>query len=444
MKDVVTHYAAKTRRPLSIAAVVVMILAALSACTQGSTGPISFTNSTPITIGASLSNKGDFAADGAAVEKGYRLWQQTVNNNGGLLGRPVKLDILHDDSDPGHVAANYNTLIKKDHVDLVIGPFSTLLTKAAARVAANANYAFVEGSGGGPSVYDLNKTLKSHVIFAVSVPVANNLVTFADYILSLPQSLSSNHPLRPTTAAYATSDDPFTYPQLQKAEGIMVQGGIKTVYSNSGLPGDGQPYSADDPNYVTKFIPGVAEKIVKSHAQVVLLGTQFPDVQAYLSVFKKAHYNPQAIIATAGPDQGQDFVKAVGGVQYAEGMFVPNGWYPQANNFQNAQMVQDYLAQYGGTVNDINADVAEAYSVGQVLEQAVTRIHSIDNAALIKELQTDVFNSVQGPVQFPPDQFGANTQSLAYLFQWQGGNFLPVYPSSVAAQNPEFPKSKDY
>jgi branched-chain amino acid transport system substrate-binding protein len=79
-----------------------------------------------------------------------------------------------------------------------------------------------------------------------------------------------------------------------------------------------------------------------------------------------------------------------------------------------------------------------------VLEQAVTKIHSIDNAALIKELQSDVFNSVQGPVQFPPEQFGANTQSLAYLFQWQGGNFLPVYPSSVAAQNPEFPKSKDY
>src|SRR5258706_10181080 len=352
MKDVVTHYAAKTRRPLSIAAVVVMILAALSACTQGSTGPISFTNSTPITIGASLSNKGDFAADGAAVEKGYRLWERTVNNNGGLLGRPVKLDILHDDSDPGHVAANYNTLINTDHVDLVIGPCSSLLTKAAARVAANANYAFVEGSGGGPSVYDLNKTLKSHVIFAVSVPVANNLVTFADYILSLRQSLSSNHPLRPTTAAYATSDDPFTYPQLQKAEGIMVQGGIKTVYSNSGLPGDGQPYSADDPNYVTKFIPGVAEKIVKSHAQVVLLGTQFPDVQAYLSVFKKAHYNPQAIIATAGPDQGQDFVKAVGGVQYTEGMFVPNGWYPQASNFQNTQLVQDYLAQDGGRANE--------------------------------------------------------------------------------------------
>ena len=444
MKDAVARFMIKTRTSLSMVAVVMMILAGLSACTSGSSGSNNFTNSTPITIGASLSNKSDFAADGAAVEKGYRLWAQTVNNNGGLLGRPVQLVILHDDSDPQHVANNYKTLITKYHVDLVVGPFSTMLTKAAAPVVASANYAFLEGSGGGPSVFDLNKNLKPPVIFDVSVPVANNLVTFADYILSLPKSLSSNT-LRPQTAAYATSDDPFTQPQLQKAEEIMMQGGIKTVYSNSGLlSSDGQPYPADDPKYVTKFIPGVAEKIVKSHAQVVLLGTQFPDVQAYLNIFKKDHYNPQAIIATAGPDQGQDFVKAVGGTKFTEGMFVPNGWYPQANNFENAQMVQDYLAQYGGNANDINADVAEAYSVGQVLEQAVTKIHSIKNSDLINELHNDVFNSVQGPVQFPTSQNGANSQSLTYLFQWQGGNFLPVYPSSVAAQNPEFPKSKNY
>lgn len=443
MKDIVTHYAAKTRRPLSIVAVVAMILAGLSACTQGGTSTANFTNATPITIGASISNKADFAADGAAVLKGYQLWAQTVNNSGGLLGRPVRLVILNDDSTQDKVSSNYKTLINKDHVDLILGPFSTLLTKAAVKVAHQYNYALVEGEGGGPSLFDPKQGFEFKDLFAVSVPAANNLVTFADYILSLPQSLS-NKPFRPTTAAYATSDDPFTQPQLAIAEGMMKQGGIKTVYSNSGLPGDEQPYSADDPKYVTKFIPGVAEQVVKSHAQVVLLGTQFPDVQAYLNVFKKDHYNPEAIIATAGPDQGQDFVKAAGGVKYAEGMFVPNGWYPQANNFQNAQMVQDYLAQYGGTADGINADVAEAYSSGQVLEQAITKIHSIDNTKLIAELHSDVFNTVQGPAEFPSNLNGINSQALAYLFQWQNGNLIPVYPSSSAAQNPEFPKVKNY
>ncbi|HJT56987.1 MAG TPA: ABC transporter substrate-binding protein [Ktedonobacteraceae bacterium] len=438
------HHTSGGKKLLSIIGVVSMILVGLSACSQGNTGTASFTNSTPITIGASISIKGDFAADAAAVLKGYQLWAQIINNSGGLLGRPVRLVILNDDSTQDKVKSNYDTLITKDHVDLLFGPFSTFLTKPAITEAHKYHYAFVEGEGGGPSLFDPTQGFGFDDLFGVTLPAANNLETFADYILSLPQTL------RPTTAAYATSDDPFTQPQLQAAWKLLNGGGVRTVFENIDPDMDGHPddpdlpYSADDPQYVTKFIPGVAAKIVQSRAQVVLLGTQFPDVQAYLNVFKKDHYNPEAIIATAGPDQGQDFVKAVGGTQYAEGMFVPNGWYPQANNFQNAQMVQAYLAQYGGTANDINADVAEAYSSGQVLQQAITRIHSINNTALINELHSDVFNTVQGPAEFPLNLHGVNSQALAYLFQWQNGNFIPVYPSSAAAENPEFPKVKNY
>jgi len=173
---------------------------------------------------------------------------------------------------------------------------------------------------------------------------------------------------------------------------------------------------------------------------VVILGTLLPDIQAYISIFKKEHYNPKALIATAGPDLGQDFIKAVGGVKYTEGVFVPNGWYPEANNFQNAQMVQDYLAQYpGGTADQINADVAEAYSVGQVLEQVVTMTKSLDNAKIISALHSGApFNSVQGTVQFDPQ--GRNTSALSYLFQWQSGTLISVYPSSAAAQYTAYPR----
>ncbi|HZU69125.1 MAG TPA: amino acid ABC transporter substrate-binding protein [Ktedonobacteraceae bacterium] len=431
------HHTSGSKKCFSIIGILAMMLAGLSACSQGSSAP-TFANPTPITIGASISIKGDFAADAAAVLRGYQLWAQTINNSGGLLGRPVKLVILNDDSTQDKVKANYDTLITKDHVDLLFGPFSTFLTKPASTEAHKYHYAFVEGEGGGPSLFDPTQGYGFDDLFCVTLPAANNLETFADYILSLPLTLNGK-PYRPVTAAYATSDDPFTQPQLQLAETMMERGGIKTVYSNAD-----NPYSADDPNYVTKFIPGVAQKIVNSKAQVVLLGTQFPDVIAYLSVFKKDHYNPQAIIATAGPDQGRDFIKGVGGVKYTEGMFVPNGWYPQANTFGNAQMVQAYLAQYGGNENDINADVAEAYSTGQVLEQAITRIHSLDNTKLITELHNDVFNTVQGPAEFPTNLHGMNSEALAYLFQWQNGNFIPVYPSSAAAENPEFPKATNY
>ena len=437
MKDLLERYAAKSRTALTLGALVVMILAGLSACAQGSTATPTFSNRTPITIGTSLSATGDFAQDGQSMEQGYKLWEQTINHAGGLLGRPVKLVILHDNSAPDQVAKNYDTLIHKDHVNLVIGPFSSLLTKAAESVVAKSGYALIEGAGGGLSVFTQGWTN----IFDVSLPVANNLLTFANFILSLPVSM------RPTTVAYATSDDPFTQPQLVVAKQLLERGGVTTVFNNTGdspcsNPPYCQPYLAEHSNYMTHDIPPVAERIVKAQAQVVILGTLLPDLQAYIRVFKHEHYNPEALIATAGPDLGQDFIKAIGGVKYTEGVFVPNGWYPEADHYQNAQMVHNYLAQYGGTADQINADVAEAYSVGQVLAQVVTKTKSIDNTRMINALRSGVFTTVQGAVQF--DQYGRNTLALADLFQWQHGSLRAVYPSFIAAENPEFPKPRTY
>src|SRR5712692_4889790 len=115
MKDVLERYAAKTRTSLSIVAVIVMILAGLSACAQDNTTTTTptFSNQTPIPIGTSLSSSKDFAQNGQSMEQGYRLWAKTINNNGGLLGRPVLLVIIHDNHHAAQFAANYGSLICK-------------------------------------------------------------------------------------------------------------------------------------------------------------------------------------------------------------------------------------------------------------------------------------------------------------------------------------------
>ena len=181
----------------------------------------SSSNQSPITIGASLSLSGDFAADGQAFEKGYQLWAADQNKAGGLMGHPVKLDIVSDASSPAQVVTNYQKLISSDHDQLVFGPFSTLLTVPASKVVNRFGYAFVEGAGGAPAAFGNGL----HNIFDVSLPVVDNLVPYAKWIASLPASE------RPKTAAYATSNDPFTQPQFPLAQKIMQAAGIKTVYN---------------------------------------------------------------------------------------------------------------------------------------------------------------------------------------------------------------------
>jgi len=419
---------------LSIVFSLVMMFAGLSACAQGQNSTPTFSNSTPITIGISLSLTKDFSSDGVLMKQGYELWANMVNNSGGLLGHPVKLIILDDKSDETQVANNYSTLINTDKVNLILGPFSTLLTKDAEKAKGIQNYALVEGAGGGPSVFATTSNGLNgngwNNIFGASVPVEFNLDTFVYNILSLPLSQ------RPTTAAYLSSDDPFTFPQVVRARQLLEQGNIKTVYPNNTNP---YQYGEGDSN-ATAEATADAIKVVQSKAEVVVLGTLLPDIQAEIKVFKSMHYRPRAIIATAGPDLGQDFINAIGGEKYTEGIFVPNGWYPQADNFQNAAMVQAYIAQYNVPEDQVNADVAEAYSAGQVLQQAVEQTRSLNGNILINYLHKDtsVFNTVQGTAKFAAD--GHNEQSLAYLFQWQSGQLIPVYPLSVAAQNPEYSK----
>ena len=370
----------------------------------------------PIKIGISLSLSGDFSADGQGFQRGYELWKDHVNASGGLLGRQVSLDILNDNSSPDQVQTNYQKLITVDKVPLLLGPFSTLLTKPASVVANRYDYAMVEGAGGAPSVF--NRGLTN--VFDVALPVINDLDSFVNYITSLPANQ------RPKTVAFATNDDPFTQPQVQRARKLFEKAGLKTVSY--------QTY----PSETTDFNP-IADKIIQSKADVVVAGTFMPDIVAFVQRFRQQHYNPQALVATAGPDLGSQFIKAVGGAQNAEGILVPNTWYPAADNPGNKAFVKAYVAKYGGKPADINGDAAEGYAAGEVLQAAVEKVGSLDNAKIIAELHSgDTFQSILGPVTF--NGVGENTAAKAYLFQWQKGQYLPVWPQKAAAAPFEFPK----
>src|SRR5487761_1457445 len=117
----------------------------------GTTGSSGGNSKSPVTIGISLSLSGDFSSDGLNFQRGYDLWAKYQNAHGGLLGHPIKLKIVSDASNPTQVVTNYEDLINLDHVPLILGPFSTLLTTPAQKVAHRFGYAFIAGAAGGPA-----------------------------------------------------------------------------------------------------------------------------------------------------------------------------------------------------------------------------------------------------------------------------------------------------
>jgi branched-chain amino acid transport system substrate-binding protein len=398
----------------SLAATTALATVTLAACSSGGNSTSSSGSHAPIVIGASLSLTGDFSTDGQAFDRGYQLWANYVNTHGGLLGgRKVKLVILNDASNPTTVSTNYTKLISSDHANLVFGPFSTLLTVPSAKVASRYGYAMIEGAGGGPAVFQLHLSN----VFDPSPTIANQLVLFAHWVASLPASQ------RPKTAAYPMVNDPFADPMVMTAQHILQAAGIKTVYSKI--------YPAENPDYQAG-----ADAVAATNAQMVVVGSvDVPTVSAFMTAFEQQHYNPMIMAASAGPDQGAAFLKAVG-VNNANGIFVPNGWYGGFKNSLSHAMVNAYIAKYHGTPADINADVAEAYSVGEVAAAAITATHGTTNSKIIHYLHSGVtVPTVQGSAKF--NSIGENTTATMFMFQWQPtAKFVQVLPSSATGSVP--------
>jgi branched-chain amino acid transport system substrate-binding protein len=399
-------------RLIALAGTAAVATATVAGCGSSSSSSSGKHQAGPIVVGASLSLTGDFSADGQAFARGYELWQHDVNSGGGLLGRQVKLIILNDASSPTQVVSNYDKLISSDHVNLTFGPFSSLLTTPASAVAARNGLAFIEGAGGAPSVFTAPANEQAHNVFDVSLPIQQEMVPFANWVKSLPASQ------RPKTAAYPMAQDPFADPPVQATQQTLQAAGIRTVYS--------KVFPAEVPDYTP-----AANNVAASGAQVVVLGsTDVPTVGAFMKAFQQQHYTPKIFIAAAGPDQGAAFTSAVG-TGNASGMMVPNAWYGGSPNPQSTKMVQEYIAKYGGTPSDINADVAEAYAVGQVAAQAVKATGGTNNKKITTYLHSGVtLTSVQGPVTF--DSLGRNNAATTFIFQWQNGKYVPVLPLGTA------------
>jgi branched-chain amino acid transport system substrate-binding protein len=278
-------------------------------------------------------------------------------------------------------------------------------------VAARNGDAFVEGAGGAPTVFDAQANQADHNTFDVSLPVADELVPFVNYIASLGKAKDET-----LTAAYPSADDPFATPPVALAESKLEALGVKTVYKDT-FPEESSSYKPQ------------ADIVAGKKPDIVVLGsTDVPTVAAFMSEFAQDHFLPKEFVAAAGPDQGAQFIKTVGAGN-ATGMMVPDGWYGGYANATSQKMVAEYVKKYGGTASGVNADVAEAYSVGQVVDQAVTKVGSVDNAKIIAYLHGgNTLQTVQGPVKF--DSLGENGDAVSFIFQWQssGSKFVQVLP----------------
>src|SRR4051794_10491091 len=277
-------------RPLKVLLPGLLAVAALigAGCGSGNDNGGGGSNGSPIKVGASLPLTGDFSEPGKAAKQGYQVWQAIVNEKGGLVdGRKVKMVIKDDASNQNTIVADYNALISKDKVNLLLGTFSSLLNLPASAVAERNRKLYVEPAGGSPELFSRGY---KYLFFAQQATANHQGDVWANYIAQLPADQ------KPKTAAYPTLDDPFAGPTSEGIEAILKKAGVKTVYRKT--------YTIDNANF-----DSIASAIKGTNADLVVNGATFEDGVGLVRGLLKSGYTPKWLYQTTAPSLGDQYAK---------------------------------------------------------------------------------------------------------------------------------------
>ena len=362
----------------------------------------------PIKVGASLPLTGEFSEPGKAAKQGYEVWEAMVNEKGGLIdGRKVQMVIKDDQSNQNTIVADYNALISRDKVDLLLGTFSSLLNLPASAVAERNRMLYVEPAGGAPELFDRDFRF---LFFAQQATADKQGEVWANYITELPEAE------RPKTAAYPTLDDPFAQPTSEGIEAIFSKAGIRTVYRET--------YTIDNPN-----LDGIASAMKARNPDVVVHGATFEDGVGMVRALRKADFTPKMLYQTTAPSLGDQYSQAIG-KQTTEGIFYGVSHSKEAETPGNQEFVAKYREMFGG--EEVPEDAADAYAAAQVLEAAVKEVGTIERERqleLADWLRENEVDTILGPLSW--DDLG-RPQGEFLVGQWQSGVPEIILPEEAA------------
>jgi branched-chain amino acid transport system substrate-binding protein len=395
------------QRPTARVWLSVALVSIIGGVAVGCGGGGSSSSNEPIKIGISLPLTGDFSEPGTAAKQGYQVWADTVNSQGGLLGRKVELDIKDDASDQNTVVTDYNALISRDQVDLLLGTFSSLLNLPASAVAERNHMLYVEPAGGAPEMFDRGF---QYLFFAQQATADHQGDLFVDYILGLPKKD------RPKTAAYPSIDDPFAIPVIDSIREKFEAAGIKTVYKDIYPPS-------------TSNFDAIASAVKSANPDLIAHGAVFDDGVGFIRALSKVGFQPRYFFETSAPSGAAQFSNAVG-IDNTQAIFYAVSHTPEAHTPGNQDFVAAFKKKFGGLPAE---DAADAFATGQVLQKAVEEVGSIDDqAALADYLRNNQVETILGPLKW--DDTGA-PQGQFLIGQWQNGTAEVILPKDTATTN---------
>ena len=349
---------------------------------------------------ASLS--GQFQAQGRQALAGLQAWARDAN-----AATPDSFRFIHydDASDRTTVREITRRLIVDDKVDILFGPYSSVLTSAAAQIAEEHGKLLWNHGGASDNIY------RQGYRWIVGI-----LTPARQYLAGLLPLVRQTDPTASTIALVRASTGEFPNAVCLGVTAGAEALGLKTVLSTE--------FEA-----ATDDFSGVVAELKAARPDVVVIVGRVQNDLRLARQLVESGVNAGTAAAVAAGIQG--FHDDLGSL--AERFVGPSQWEPEANfdpDFGlDSQQVIVSLRRDGES--HVDYPMAQTYAAGVVLQRCLAEAGSSDNQALREAAARLRFSTFYGEFQIDGET-GRQVGRETLLVQWQEGRKVIVWPPQLA------------
>ncbi|MBR1267132.1 amino acid ABC transporter substrate-binding protein [Bradyrhizobium sp. AUGA SZCCT0222] len=350
----------------------------------------------PIKIGMSMAQTGGLAGGGKASQLGIEIWRDDVNARGGLLGRKVELIVYDDKSSASETPAIYSKLLDVDKVDILFAPYATVPTAPLM-----------------PLVKQRGMLLMGNFSFQVNSKVGHDMWfnnapwgpadSWAASFLELGQKAGGK------TIALLAADQEFAQNLALTARDVAKKMNMQVVFDQ-----------AYPPNTVE--FSSILRALKAAKPDIVYVASYPPDSAGILRAVNEIGIGDNVKIFGGGM-VGLQFGAVMENLgSLLNGVVNYNTWLPEPS-MQN-EGTKAFFETYTKRAIEAKVDplgyylAPFGYASGQMIEQAIKAVGSLDQKALAKYLRENEHKTIVGPISFAAD--GERKESATLQAQFRG------------------------
>jgi branched-chain amino acid transport system substrate-binding protein len=351
----------------------------------------------PIRIGMSMPQTGGLAGGGKASLLGIEIWRDDVNAKGGLLGgRKVELVVYDDKSSASETPAIYSKLIDVDKVDLLFAPYATVPTAPIM-----------------PMVKQRGLLLMGNFSFQVNSKVGHDMWfnnapwgppdSWASSFLDIGQKAGGK------SMALLAADQEFAQNLAKTAREVAGQRKLPIVFDQAYPPS-------------TVEFSSIIRALKATKPDIVYVASYPPDSTGILRAVNEIGIG-DSVKVFGGGMVGLQFGAVMENMgSLLNGVVNYNTWLPEKSMYFEG--TKEFFDKYTKRAVEAKIDplgyylAPFGYASGQMIEQAIGKVGSLDQKALAKYLRENTHKTIVGPIAFSPD--GERKETAVLQAQFRG------------------------